>query len=358
MNILFLANMDFANVFGEWVFAMKKYCEEKNIYNEISYIQLQENGNLSHSRGKEYNKKNNYADVSLALNISKTDKEKINKVGKIYSQIFSDYIIKHKVKTIIIEDYVNWKIWWYKLILYNCKTYYEKDNSLKFIIFHNGSFYRSNYDYLNHYDKDSYIYKVLYSPDLFRLGDIDQNKKLVINPTFYVEYKKEMIIKKFKKEKLTIFHCPYIDKGTNFIKQKINNLLIKYNLQDKYEFNTTSGITFEEVIELKKHTHIYIGQFCDGKHSSQNVGGYGLSSIEALATGNIVLNLNHKIPLEIIGTDFPIIDLENETKFENIVLNLLLKDKKELQEIAIKSFEYFQENIGYKSIYKKFVPLL
>ena len=40
MNILFLANCDFANVFGEWVFAMKKYCEEKNIYNEISYIQL------------------------------------------------------------------------------------------------------------------------------------------------------------------------------------------------------------------------------------------------------------------------------------------------------------------------------
>jgi len=225
-------------------------------------------------------------------------------------------------------------------------------------MFHNGSFYRKYYRNLNQYDKKSYIYKVLYSPDLFRLGNIDKKKKLVINPTFYVEYKKEMIIKKFNKEKLTIFHCPSRDKGTNFIKQKINEIFIKYNLQDKYEFNTTSGITFKEVIELKKHTHIYIGQFCDGKYSSQDVGGYGLSSIEALATGNIVLNLNHNIPVEIMDKNFPIIDLENEIKFESIVLNLLLKDKKELMEIAIKSFEYFTEEIGYKSIYKNFLPLL
>jgi hypothetical protein len=359
MRILFLANTDFANILGEWTFALKKYCNEEKIQNHISYIQLFNNGHYSHARGKEYNEKYKYPEIKKILCPDRSLNSKVSIVKELYAKIFHDYIMEDNIKTFIIEGYGqnSYIGWWYLTIQSLCRSWYEKDNTLKFIMFHNGTYYRMNFKTINKIDNSSYIHKVIYGSDLFRLGNINQTKKLIIIPTFYVEYKKEMITKKYEKDKLTIFHCPSRDKGSIFIEKKINDILTKYKLHDKYEFKTKSGITFNEVIELKKQTHIYIGQFCDGKHSNQLVGGFGLSSIEALATGNIVLSLNNNIPTKIIGKDFPIINLENELKFESIVSDLLLKDKKDLIKKANNSFDYFNREIGYKGVFKHFASL-
>lgn len=345
MRILFLSYTDYANIMGEWTYALKKYCKEYKLENQISYLQIKDNGKYTHFRGKEYNERHKYKEL--------IEKEQIK---PLLENVFSDYIVKYNIKTFIIEDsnflLVRDDNWFLSLI----KSWYDKDNTLKFIFFHNGSIYRSNSHIYNKFDSNFYIYKVIYGADLFRFGNIDVNKKLIIIPTFFVDYTKEMIKEKFKNEKLTILHCPSRDKGTEFIEKNIKNIITKYNLQDKFRFLIKKGITLEEVLELKKQSHIYIGQFCDGKHSEQEVGGFGLSSIEALATGNIVFCLNNKIPVE-MEKSMPIINLENEEKFESIVSNLLLKDKKDLQDIANKSFEYFNNEIGYKSVYKNFLAL-
>jgi hypothetical protein len=343
MRLLFLSLSDYANIMGEWTYALKKYCKENKLQHHISYIQIFSNGHYTHKRGKEYNEIHKYKNILTTGN------------KNLFINIFNDYIVKNKIKTIIIEDSI-FNYFSSVLILSLIKFWYNRDNTLKFIIFHNGSLYRKYFKILNQYDSNLYIYKVIYGADLFRLGNIDIKKKLIIIPTFYIKYTKEMIKEKFNKEKLTIFHCPSRDKGSIFIEKNIKNILTKYNLRDKYKFVMQTGITIEKVLELKKQSHIYIGQFCDGKYSTQKVGGFGLSAIESLATGNIVLCLNDKIPVE-MAKKLPIINLENEEKFESIVSNLLLKDKKDLLDIANISFDYFNNEIGYKSVYNNFLAL-
>ena len=94
---------------------------------------------------------------------------------------------------------------------------------------------------------------------------------------------------------------------------------------------------------------------CDGVHSSQDVGGFGVSSIEALSTGNIVLSLNHHVDERFLINGFPIINLKNEEKFNQIIAELIHKDKKELLDIANRSFEYFTKHISYHSTYNLFI---
>ena len=54
MRILFLSLSDYANIMGEWTYALRKYCKEYKLEHHISYIQISSNRKYTHTRGKEY----------------------------------------------------------------------------------------------------------------------------------------------------------------------------------------------------------------------------------------------------------------------------------------------------------------
>ena len=132
----------------------------------------------------------------------------------------------------------------------------------------------------------------------------------------------------------------------------INKILDSHNLHDKYEFLEVSGKSNENIMDYKKKSHIYICQY------NLDVGGFGVSAMEALATGNIVLSSMNNIERKVLHSDFPIINISGINNFEQKLLNLLLKDTKSIFNLALKSLNYYHREYSIDNVSKKILKII
>ena len=326
MNILFIANYDYANIFSEWCLAFEKYLLDNNIKNiNLKYYCLKQEVKIKY----EYN----FPKCSINT--------------EIYISNLPNYIIKNNFTSIFFEGEV------YKY--YDIITNISKLSNIKrnFNIFHTGSRYRRLSPVFNKLDNHPSITKIIYGSDLYRLApNINVNKKCVILPIKYIEtlYTKNDLINKYNNNnKLLILHCPSnrVSKGSDTIKEIVDRVLLNNNIQNYFEYKEISNVSNEEIMSIKKNSHIYIDQF------NINVGGFGVSSMEALAVGNIVLSSMNNIPENVLHKNFPIINISSLELFEKILTNLLLKNKALILQEAINSYDYYYKEYSNAGISKK-----
>ncbi|PCJ17067.1 MAG: hypothetical protein COB02_14520 [Candidatus Cloacimonadota bacterium] len=240
---------------------------------------------------------------------------------------------------------------------------------LKLHIWHCGIDYRlahKQFDEIN----EQYFDKILLGGDLYRLSP--KTKKYYVPIVSYQTKESngdifKLILKKFNDDIIKVFHAPssHSTKGTETIRkvvQEVFNQLPSY-LNDKVVYEEiTPPVKNVEIIEMKKKSHIYIDQY------HQDIGGYGISSVEALAYGNIVLSSIHCMEpdaLELqcqskeMAKEFPIIDTSLDLEvFKNKLIKLLVTPKIELRDKAIKSFEFYQKLFTFKAISNYFEQII
>ena len=193
---------------------------------------------------------------------------------------------------------------------------------------------------------------------MYRLaGSVSKDKKIVILPVKYSQtmYNVNDLRNKYDNvDKLTILHCPSSrrSKGSNTIQSLINKIIDSHNLHDKYEFLEVNGKSNEDIMDYKKKSHIYICQFND------DVGGFGVSAMEALSTGNIVLSSMNNIERSVLHSDFPIINISGIDNFEKQLLGLLLKDTQSIYNLALKSLNYYHREYSTDNVSKKIFKII
>jgi hypothetical protein len=221
---------------------------------------------------------------------------------------------------------------------------------IKLHVFHAGSLYRSA---PKHFNKDVHriFQKKIYAPDLYRLSQKNTDDYLFW--PFYTgnlfETIDQLLIPKLHREKLLILHCPSnMDlKGSHKVKQIVESVLSELP-ENLFEFMATEPpIDHENIIALKRKSIIYIDQFTPKKIST-----FGMSSIEALSYGNIILSSRSNIGEEFFEhndldvDNFPVCDLQTERQFYDILLNLCLKTRDELWEMSRNNIKWYRDKLG------------
>lgn len=120
------------------------------------------------------------------------------------------------------------------------------------------------------------------------------------------------------------------------------------NIEIEYNFVQFKTKSFQEIIELKKRTDIYIDQY-------NNIGGFGTSSIEAITYGCITLctinKLNNLLFNIIDKKEFPIIDISGDNNnLHNIIEKYCNLCKDEILNITKKNINWIKNNLSSKKI--------
>ena len=338
INIIFLANTDYANVLTEWSNSLNIYsnkfkslviCLQDHPYNFI----------LKH-------------DINL------------NTIKKMYIQPLKKLILK--IEYIVISYEKNTLVQQIVLKLNKLLDINILALNKKIIYFFPGSHYRLNYPNVNKILCNK-SYKNIYAPDLYRLS-----KQSLKDISFFPIYKNknkininDIIDNKFRSNKLIILHCPSNKntKGSETINQIINRIFKSSStLNNKFNYIETEPHTsHQEIIKLKQLSMIYIDQF------DINIGGYGVSAIEAISSGNIVFasigNISKNVLCRIwkleIMKDFPIVDTSNsEIIFENNLKEYMSKTRDELKICIKKSYDWYKDYMNQEyfcNIFDKFI---
>ena len=231
----------------------------------------------------------------------------------------------------------------------------------KFILFHPGSDYRTNFRIQN---RARGFHKILYAPDLYRLSKTRNGIDTVIWPISTSGPKRSMgemirIIKnRFRKgQPLIILHCPSNKamKGTETIREIVGRLIKSY---PRFSYVEMTKQPHEKIMKYKITATIYIDQFIP------NIGGFGVSSVESLMVGNIVLSSVNNITNGCISEaspetkELPIIPTGTDHRsFIKSLTNLLAKSDKELLDISIKNYEWSIKNLSGHYVTKRFESL-
>ncbi|MCO4783738.1 MAG: hypothetical protein KC646_15530 [Candidatus Cloacimonetes bacterium] len=237
--------------------------------------------------------------------------------------------------------------------------------SLKLYIHHCGIDYRQAYKEFDEIN-DQYFDKILIGVDLYRLSPKTDKHCVPVaayqSNTSIVETI-NIIEKKFNEDVLRVFHAPssHTTKGTESIKKVVQasfNLLPSHIKKQVVYEETVPPVPNAQIIDIKKKSHIYIDQF------HQEIGGYGISSVEALAFGNIVLSSIHKLDKDALelqcltksrAEQFPIIDTTMDLElFQKKLLELFVTPMSILKKKAIDSFNFYNEIFTFESISKRF----
>ena len=328
INILFVCLYDYANIQAEWCkFLEKKFVNDNKI--TVKYICYKDN----------IKKRFNYTSPLNTITFNQSEN---------FYDIVENYIIENNINNVFFEGE---DIEYYSLI-----NRLSLKKNINFNIFHNGSNYRKNFVSTNSYDKNPLINKIIYGSDLYYLGKgINPSKKIVILPVKYTNfnYTEEDIINKFNCDKVIILHCPSSKrrKGSHIIRTVVNNILLKYNLYNKYEYIELTNKTNDEIMLFKKKSHIYIDQFFP------DIGGFGVSAIEALVCGNIVLSSMNNIPQGVLPKNFPIIPINDYNYLENTLIKLFLLQRKQLLNIAISTFVNYNKEYDIDNFSKKILDI-
>jgi hypothetical protein len=185
----------------------------------------------------------------------------------------------------------------------------------------------------------------------------DCNKKLNIiipgTPVDISDNIDEIVNRRYQNNKIVVTHVNSRNDGGHrkgsLIINEIMKKIIEHNKNIQYNFIDYQTKSFDEIMEIKKNTDIYIDQY------NNDVGGFGTSSIEALKYGCIVLctinKLNPSI-FEIIEKDnFPIIDISGSIdNLRNILENICCYDKKIIFDITNKNIEWIKKNLSSHNI--------
>jgi len=236
----------------------------------------------------------------------------------------------------------------------------QKDTKL--YCFHSGSLYRTYYSFFN--SAANPYYKIFYGPDLYRLGNKRNNDKVAFctyRSNFSNEEILNLIDQKFEDEKLIISHTPsnIHNKGTEYIKRILEKVMVENNLHDKYDFIFATNRPHNEIIEIKKKSHICIGEFSP---MSLDIGGFGVSSIESVSLGNICLSSIYNIIDDAVvksceGVGPPqlgIVDIgSTEEHLEQTLKTVLMLNKKDLKKVAKQSFLWYQNYLSPEAVCKK-----
>jgi hypothetical protein len=153
----------------------------------------------------------------------------------------------------------------------------------------NGTYYRNDYKRVNILCDRYNITKTVSTPDLISLG---KDNKWIPQPIDLDKYYFSDI-----KESKRISHAPTKDKGTDIIKAAIESI--------GYSPVVISGMSHDKCIELRRSCPFHIDQV-------SYLGIYGLSSIEAVAIGQINMATLHNVRGYI--PNHPFIEINGLTK--------------------------------------------
>lgn len=203
-------------------------------------------------------------------------------------------------------------------------------------------------------DKYLYLYKNLQERNAFIVPEFKNYNNPIIIPGTPVEIPNtiyEILDERYKNNKIVVTHInsrrkDMRTKGSLWI-NKIMGDIVKNNKNIKYNFIDFQEKSFEEIMEIKKNTDIYIDQY------NMPVGGFGTSSIEALTYGCIILctigNLNENLFKIIDKENFPIIDITGDTcNLKKIISNICSLKKEDIMDISKKNIEWVRENLSVK----------
>jgi glycosyltransferase involved in cell wall biosynthesis len=135
-------------------------------------------------------------------------------------------------------------------------------------------------------------------------------------------------------------------KGTSYIVDAMEMLKKKYN--DDVEIIIKGNMPLNEYLEIMKKTHIVIDQALSYD--------YGMNALYAMAMGKVVLSGNEiECQEEYKRFDIPVINIlpsviDIYSKLENLILN-----KKQIQELSIKSRIFVEDFHDYKKIANQYI---
>lgn len=235
--------------------------------------------------------------------------------------------------------------------------------SLRTYIHHCGMDYRSAHQQFNLIN-EQYFDRILVGVDLYRFTP-GSSRYMIPIASYQSRHShqdvRNKINQKFEAKKLKIFHSPssHLSKGTELIRRVVKKVLAEISVNElsiEY-FDVNPPIPNEQIIQHKLESHVFIDQVHD-------IGAYGISSVEALAMGNIVFSAMHNISpkaleLQCLGKDnasrFPILETTmNEEEFGYRLKNLILKPRKELKQMALDSFQFYLDLMSFEALAKRF----
>tara|TARA_B100000674_G_C37890974_1_gene938964 strand:- start:301 stop:1407 length:1107 start_codon:yes stop_codon:yes gene_type:complete len=236
-----------------------------------------------------------------------------------------------------------------------------EQSNRKLFIWHCGMDYRLEYRRFNQINPQ-YFDKVFLGADLFRFSPGDEFYSVpfvTYSSNWSIEQSRQKILDKFAGKSLQIFHAPsnHSTKGTQQIRVAIRELYERLQGQlniDLVYKEIDPPVSNSEVIKMKEESHIYIDQF------HLDIGGYGISSTEALAYGNIVLasiqNISESSLVNQCGGQedrdgFPIIHtgITKDSLVDKLV-ELCQKPLVELAKIALESNDFYWRKMSPQAV--------
>jgi len=225
--------------------------------------------------------------------------------------------------------------------------------------------YHASYMFNNALNDSKYLLQ-LFVPEIYYLG-LPNKRHMVIPacPVIIPDNIDDIINNKCKNGKILISHASSRDdngklKGSNIIVKQIKLLQNKHNHIEfiNYPYKKLSNA---EILRTKLDTDIYIDQY------NPEVGGFGVSSIESIIYGCIVLSSTNKIdPIfnQLFNSDgnFPIININNEAQIFEELDKLCSLSRDELMQMMHRNIEWMRKNLTDKYIqyYETFIlnPIL
>jgi hypothetical protein len=315
MKISFIAENDWANVLTEYSHCLNKHSEDIEC-KSICFRPHPFNYSIQHDYDLE-----NCSDEILERARKWVDESDVIIFGEEGHPLENKYRTIREFDALLGLDLIN--------------------SNKKLCIWHPGTHYRQNYQFYNNHPLRSKIHKHLYSIDLYRLSNKEEND-LPIHAYQYVNFSYEKFISDFKsKLKIkpwTILHIPSNAsvKGT----EQINNIISKLNLDpSKFQYKTLEGVPHSQVIKEKEHSVFYIDQY-----NPLSVGGYGVSTLESLFASNLTFSTINNISdsmFKLTGQyECPVISLGTSQEELYFVLNNFILTSTENQLIE------YMEGIG------------
>ena len=273
-QITFIDYKDYANVMTEWAYAINKHSTK---YRTAIICKKPHQNN--------YHLKHHY-DIESVEHV----RERVQRIIRII--LSSNYIVLGDFTARVADQHWNGrnilKCIMDKWLHYKLDP--EQVKHVKFIMFHPGSDYRKKYDAFN---KKRGFFKTLMAPDLYRLSPKSEDDQ-VIWPicTVALSYPEEMVVRsirrRFELDKLIIFHCPSNPelKGSNIVTNIVKAVVAKF---PRFSYIELTNQPHATIMKHRMTATIHIDQFFP------SIGTFGVSSIESLLFGNIVLSSDNNI---------------------------------------------------------------
>ena len=330
MKISFLADIDYANVLTEYA----------HLLNESPDIECKSICLKKHIFG--YDLQHDY-DI-LSYNSTQI-KEVIDYIKD------SDYIIFGEENSHLGTTY--WMLDQFKTL--TGLDIIELDS--KILVWHAGSNYRNNASYYNSHPQKHKLHKSLYGIDLFRLSNKEENDAPIhIYQNFNFNYDKFIsdFEIKLNKRPWTILHIPsnVNTKGTQQITESIEALDLDPN---EFEYKVLQNLTHPQVIEEKKKSIFYIDQF------NSNIGGYGVSTLESVITGNLTFSTINNISDSILyltgKNEIPLVSLgaTQQELYHDLVTHIKVISPELLLEYMMGIGQWMEEFYSPKAITSQFI---